>query len=273
MIRIFIGYDPAEPVAYHVLAHSIITRSSVPVSITPVGNTVLNHHLWQRPRGDHDSTEFSNARFLVPKLCGFSGEAIFMDCDMLCLGNIADLWKQRVYGLYPELGDEKPVMVRKHEQKVREGDRKFLGARQAAYARKNWSSLMIINCEHRYWKEIDPNNDEGLDLHQFAGLDDDEIGEIGGDWNELLDPAVHSKAPARLPHFTLGGPWHGWTNYFEADTWCFELNDMLAGKNPCASLRVTMDQAGVYIGGAYHVTREDEKVQAEAGLRPGDEAA
>jgi hypothetical protein len=36
MMRIFIGYDRAERVAFSVLAHSIHMRSSQPVSITPI---------------------------------------------------------------------------------------------------------------------------------------------------------------------------------------------------------------------------------------------
>ena len=34
--RIFIGYDPREKVAFHVLSYSIIKYSSIPVNITPV---------------------------------------------------------------------------------------------------------------------------------------------------------------------------------------------------------------------------------------------
>ena len=33
MIRIFIGYDPREAVAFHVLSHSIQARASLPVTI------------------------------------------------------------------------------------------------------------------------------------------------------------------------------------------------------------------------------------------------
>ena len=36
MIRVFIGYDPREAVAFGVLAHSIHRRASRPVSIAPV---------------------------------------------------------------------------------------------------------------------------------------------------------------------------------------------------------------------------------------------
>ena len=41
MLRLFIGYDERERVAFHVLAHSIQRRSSVPISITPLNRATL----------------------------------------------------------------------------------------------------------------------------------------------------------------------------------------------------------------------------------------
>ena len=35
-LKIFIGYDPKEAVAFHVLCHSLLERSSKPISITPI---------------------------------------------------------------------------------------------------------------------------------------------------------------------------------------------------------------------------------------------
>ena len=40
-IRLFIGYDTREAIAFSVLAHSIHARASQPVSITPVMLTEL----------------------------------------------------------------------------------------------------------------------------------------------------------------------------------------------------------------------------------------
>ena len=88
MIPIFIGHDSREILAWHVLAHSIIRRSSEPGSITPIGNAVTHKPVWWREKGQHDTTEFSNARFAVPALMGYQGWAMFMDCDMLCLADI-----------------------------------------------------------------------------------------------------------------------------------------------------------------------------------------
>lgn len=177
MLKLFLGWDKRETVAWHVLAHSIIRRASIPVSITPIGNDTLSKDIWWRPRGPHDSTDFANARFLVPYLCNYEGTAIFMDCDMLCLTDIS--------GLINEQGDD-AVMVRKH-QYIPESSTKFLGQPQTRYARKNWSSLMVFNCAHPDCRELSldyVNNSPGLDLHQFAWTNN--IGSISDGWNHLV---------------------------------------------------------------------------------------
>jgi len=94
-LRIFIGYDDRESVAYHVLCHSILSRVTCPLSITPLRRETLP--MLKRKRGALDSTEFAISRFLVPHLCDYRGYAVFMDCDMLCLGDMAifDQWDCR----------------------------------------------------------------------------------------------------------------------------------------------------------------------------------
>ena len=256
MIRVFIGYDQMESVAFHVLAQSIIRQSSEPVSITPIGNQVLPTDMWFRPRGEKDGTEFSNARWLVPMLCGYEGWAIFMDCDMLCQADIAELYDHR-HG-----NQDKAVIVRDQVQEVTEG-KKFLGIEQTRYDRKNWSSLMLFNCEHpRYqqsWVEY-ANTAPGLDLHQFAWCLDHEIGFFNGDWNHLLRPgAAPSLSP--LPHFTLGGPWHGWTNYYEAYDWASELEGLLGHGNPCARVAVSLRDGHLHISGTYSALESDRRLE------------
>jgi hypothetical protein len=257
MIRIFVGYDPVETIAYHVLCHSILRRTMSPVSLSPIGNGTMPPELWRRGRGEHDSTEFSNARFMVPRLCEYEGWAIFMDCDMLCMDDIAELWAQR--------DDSKALLVRKHgHQDVDPGQKKFLNNEQASYDRKNWSSLMLINCAHPHWRRIDANNDPGLDLHQFVGLKESDIGEIQGEWNTLLQPG-HDFVESSLVHFTLGGPWHGWAHYIEAYDWRHELENLLAGDNPCARVGVYQAYQGdITLGGAYVITDEDYETQKRA---------
>jgi hypothetical protein len=197
-IRVFIGYDSVEAVAFSVLSHSIHARASQPVSITPVKLEELRG-IYQRERNPLQSTEFSFSRFLTPYLCGYEGWAIFMDCDMLAREDIAQLWKLR---------DERyAVQVVKHMHVPKE-DTKFLGAVQTRYEKKNWSSVMLMNCAR--CTALTPHfvsGASGLELHQFKWLEGDHlIGELPSRWNHLAgyDPP---RPDASLVHFTIGGPY------------------------------------------------------------------
>ena len=137
VLQLFIGYDPKEPVAYHTLAHSILRRSSIPLTIAPLMRSQLKG-LYTRERGPTESTEFSLTRFLVPFLSQYRGWSLFMDCDMLCRADIAEL------AAYTERAVDEAVLVCKHDY-VPKTERKFLNQVQTRYPRKNWSSLMLFN--------------------------------------------------------------------------------------------------------------------------------
>ena len=218
-LRIFIGYDPREAVAYHVLSHSIITRASVPVQITPL---VLGQlaGMFRRPRDPRQSTDFAFSRFLVPALCNYEGWALFMDCDMLVLDDISKLWALRDSAF--------AVMVVKHDYTPKNCT-KFLSQPQSIYPKKNWSSVMLFN--NAACGALTPatvSEASGLELHQFRWLADERlIGELPSQWNHLVGefPPRHD---ASVLHFTNGGP------YFDAyraceysELWFSERNRML----------------------------------------------
>ena len=73
-IRIFVGYDPREAVAWSVLAHSIHARATQPVSIAPLMLSQLGGLMWRHPN-PLQSTYFSFSRFQVPYLCDYRGWA------------------------------------------------------------------------------------------------------------------------------------------------------------------------------------------------------
>ena len=199
MLRIFIGYDSKEPVAYHTLAHSIVRQSSVPVSIAPVMQSQLKG-IFTRPRGPTESTEFSLTRFLVPALSGFEGWSLFMDCDMLCRTDIGQLTA------HLESNPDKAVLVCQHDY-VPKTERKFLDQVQTKYPRKNWSSLMLFN--NARCRALTPdyvNSATGLELHRFAWTQDALIGALQLEWNWLVGEYPHN-AQAKIVHFTLGGPY------------------------------------------------------------------
>jgi lipopolysaccharide biosynthesis glycosyltransferase len=223
MIRVFIGYDDREAVAYSVLAHSIEARASEPVATTPLMLRQLKGVL-TRERHPLQSTDFSFSRFLTPYLSGYEGWSVFMDCDMLMLDDIAKLWRLR---------DERyAVMVVKHEHVPKETV-KFLGEPQSKYEKKNWSSVMLFNnAACRALTQEYVNKASGLELHQFKWLDSDErIGTLPGRWNHLVGYDTPS-SDAALLHYTSGGPW--WVDYEKCEhaaDWFAERARMLRALN------------------------------------------
>ena len=195
MLKIFIGYDPNEVAAYHVLAHSIIRQSTLPVDIIPLK---LSQLPLTRRRDPKQSTEFAFSRFLVPWLSRFKGRSLFLDCDMLCRGDIVDLFAQ--------YDDRMAVQVVKHDYTPKT-ETKFLDQEQTRYEKKNWSSVMLFNNEMCKDLTVDyVDTASGLDLHQFKWTDEDKIGELPKEWNHLVgeyDP----NPKAKMIHFTLGGPY------------------------------------------------------------------
>lgn len=220
VVKIFVGYDPREAVAFHVLCHSIVSRSSLPVQIVPIALANLKDAMW-RERDPKQSTDFSFSRFLVPHLANYEGWGIFMDSDIICLDDVAKLWALR--------DDKWSVMCTKHDHDPEE-DTKFLGAVQTRYQKKNWSSVMMFNnpkCTALTPEYV--NTASGLELHRFHWLgNDDLIGDIPLAWNHLVG---YSEKPAEgisMLHYTEGGPY--FSDYKDseyADEWFAERDAML----------------------------------------------
>lgn len=87
-IRIFVGTEPKMELPTLVLEHSVRIRSSLPVEFDHMQGGV-----WDLAPGGR--TGFSFRRWLIPEACGYSGRAIYMDSDQVCLADIADLWRAR----------------------------------------------------------------------------------------------------------------------------------------------------------------------------------
>jgi lipopolysaccharide biosynthesis glycosyltransferase len=222
MINVFVGFDTRETLAFYVLSHSIHSRASAPVSITPIMLSQLEG-VFSRKINPLQSTQFSFSRFLTPYLSNYEGWSIFMDCDMLMQKDIAEVWALR--------DDRYAVMCVKHEHHPVE-ESKFLGAIQTKYQKKNWSSVMMFN--NAFCRQLTPeyvNNASGLDLHQFKWLDsEDLIGDLPSTWNHLVG-YDKSKPDASLIHFTEGGPYFDEYRQCEhAETWMNAKAAMLAVK-------------------------------------------
>jgi len=196
MINVFIGYDFREAVAYHVCSNSLIRHSSQPLAIHPLS---LNNLRFYREKHIDGSNQFIYSRFLTPFLMEFKGWAIFIDGDMLLREDIAKLWEMR--------DPSKAVMVVKHDYKTKM-KQKYLGSKNEDYPRKNWSSVILWNCEHQANRVLTPEyiqNSTGAHLHRFSWLPDELIGDLPKEWNWLPDEFGENEA-AKLLHWTLGTP-------------------------------------------------------------------
>ena len=199
-IKIFIGYDSRETIAFHVLSHSIIKNSSIPVDITPINLNNLKK-FYKRKKGQKDSTEFSISRFLVPYLSDYKGYSLFIDCDFIINGDIAELLK------FINYDPNKVLWCVKHNYIPKDKKVKFLNERQLLYSKKNWSSFVIYNnkkCKILTPKFIEKAN--GLYLHQFKWTKDNLIGSLPLKWNVLVGEIKVPKKFKAL-HYTRGGPY------------------------------------------------------------------
>jgi hypothetical protein len=189
------------------------------VSFVPLKLENLGPLMW-RERNPLQSTEFSFSRFLTPYLSGYEGWSLFMDCDMLVQEDIAKLW---------DLRDERySVMCVKHDHQPKEVT-KFLDQPQTAYAKKNWSSVMLFNnprCGALTPEYV--NTASGLELHQFKWLGDDGlIGGVPDTWNHLVGYQAPQEGASNV-HFTLGGPYFAEFSRCEYSThWHDAKHDML----------------------------------------------
>lgn len=228
-LRVFVGWDSREPIAYDVCEHSLLRHSSVALSITPLKQDDLRARgLYARDVDPLASTEFTYTRFLTPYLAGYEGWALFCDCDFLWTADVAEL--------FAKADDGKAVLCVQHDYRPTERT-KMDGQVQTAYPRKNWSSMILFNCGHPANAALTPdivNSESGAFLHRFQWLTDDQIGEVDHTWNWLegwYDKPTDEVPPAAI-HYTRGGPWfENWQDVDYADLWLKERDLVKARGN------------------------------------------
>ena len=120
------------------------------------------------------------------------------------------------------------------------------GAVQTVYPRKNWSSLMLFNCDHPSVRSLTPevaNSQTGAYLHRMQWVADEDIGALPVEWNWLEgwnEKPAHGTPKA--VHFTRGGPWFAsWQNVEYGDLWLAERDAFAwpydVERGPLTSLR------------------------------------
>ena len=195
-VKIYIGFDQRESVAYHTFVQSLIDHASIPLDITPLAMRTLKGY---EEKHEDKSNDFVYSRFLTPFLNDFEGWAIFADGDMICQKDIKELLDLK--------DDSKALQVVKHDYKTK-ANQKYLGNINQDYPRKNWSSVILWNCKHPKHKILTPDfiaNQTGKYLHRFSWLENGDIGELPKEWNWLATEYPNNEQ-ANIIHYTLGTP-------------------------------------------------------------------
>ena len=224
-MKVYIGYDEREHRAAAVCMKSLLdaTRGEIDPEFLSLGAlqsrgllTRLNDKRTLREydltSNAHYSTRFNIARFLVPILCQ-GGMSLFVDCDMVFERDPREMLREAPSRL--------PLSVVKHEHEPTRSV-KMMEQAQNAYPRKNWSSVMLFNCDHPANRRLslwDVNHRTRQELHSLYWLHDDEIGSLSPSWNWLVN---EQPKPDNLgiAHFTNGGPFNdGWPGAEHDDLW------------------------------------------------------
>ena len=224
-MKVYIGYDEREHKAAAVCMKTLldVTRGEIDPEFLSLGvlrsRGLLTRTVDQRTLREYDlvsnahySTRFNIARFLVPILCQ-GGMALFVDCDMVFERDPREMLREAPSRL--------PLSVVKHEHEPTRSV-KMMEQAQNAYPRKNWSSVMLFNCDHPANRRLslwDVNHRTRQELHSLYWLHDDEIGSLDPAWNWLVN---EQPKPDNLgiAHFTNGGPFNdGWPGAEHDDLW------------------------------------------------------
>ena len=229
-LKIYVGWDSREDIAWQVCRHSILRHTSGNVEVHPLKQPTLRElGLYTRP-ADKASTEFSLTRFLTPYLAAHDGWSIFVDCDFLVTRDIL--------GVLDKADPAKALYCVQHDYTPANAV-KMDGKQQTTYPRKNWSSFMLFNGAHPKVKALTPvvvNTSTPAHLHRLSWLEDADIGELDLTWNFLEG---EYRRPPQIPaciHYTNGGPWFdNWQEVDYAAEWIAE-REMYEASNATVSV-------------------------------------
>ncbi len=185
-MRVFVGFDPRQPLGYNVLQNSIRRNSAQRVVVEPL-------ELRKLPIKRRGLTEFTYSRYLVPWLCDYEGLAVFMDADIVVTGDIADLFAQ---------ADGSAVQVQQEQAKF------------------EWASVMLFDCAQ--CKTLTPEyvDNEANRLFDMAWAPT--VGKFAPEWNHCVGYASPDEK-TKLYHYTQGLPcWYETAGLPEDEHWLRE---------------------------------------------------
>lgn len=191
----FSGWDERQQEAAEVFKYSLVTNSTIQVDF----RFLKLHELPMQRQG---RTSFSYSRFLCAALVDYRGRcAVFDGCDMLCLGDVAELAGFDMQG--------KPIAVVKH---TRPGE-----ARP-----RSWTSLMLMDCAQL--RMLTPERAQRWpdeDLMRLRFLADHEIADLPPEWNLILDVGQEPPEGTKIAHWSpISDPDIGpWIDASKSDVW------------------------------------------------------
>ena len=194
-MKVFIGWDPTQQEAFEVAEYTI--RKHTPdVSIIKLDKTQIQEY--DHMQDHRGSTAFTYSRFFVPYLCDYKGYAAFVDCDIIARSDLNEMMRY--------VDPEDAVTCVQHDYTPK-STVKMDGQKQTTYPRKNWSSVMIFNCEHHLTKKLTPDTINGMSgqyLHRMVWAEN-KIGDLFLEWNCLA--GYYDLDSPKIIHYTDGGPW------------------------------------------------------------------
>ena len=206
-MRVYIGIDPRQPVAFNVLQWSITRRTSRPLAIVPLVLPTL-------PITRTGLTDFTYSRYLVPALSGFQGISVFLDADMLLQADINELETL--------INPDDAVSVVKSANRF------------------EWPSMMVFNNEKCKTLTADYINDEANHPSDFSWAGS--VGELPGEWNFTVGYDKPIEQP-KLIHYTAGIPHFPETKDCDyAEAWTKEFDSMVGN---CSWLELMGDSVHV----------------------------
>jgi hypothetical protein len=205
-LRIFVGVDDSQLVAFRVLEYSIRKSASIPVEVEPMFD-----YPGQLPRSanNRSRTAFSFCRFTIPERCGYEGRALYLDADMLVLGDVAELAAL-------DFGPHAVLRSQSHVSRSWDGFDTIdnFGAQAA---------VMLLDCSRLRWHAdaIVAGLDAGRYSYEelMAGLcivDPADVADaIPAAWNDLEH---YDRSSTKLVHFTVvpTQPWKTDVNPLDA---------------------------------------------------------
>lgn len=196
-LRVFVGCMPEQELAYQVLKYSIEKNSSVSVSVERLHEAVAGKRISIREPSDPKNrgrTPFSFQRFAIPAVCEYQGRAVYIDSDMLVLGDMRSLAQFPLEGMQMVSAGSAPGSERPPQ-----------------------FSVMLINCAELGWdvNSLVDRLDSGAltyeDLMYQMKTVERWAPRLPYTWNSF---EVHEEGATQLVHFTdmdtqpWLNPWH-----------------------------------------------------------------